>query len=262
MTTSLLSIENLSVSYKENQILHSINWEIQPGEFWGILGPNGSGKSTLLKTIGGWLTPEAGSVKINGKNINEMSRREVATRVSVMLSEETSGPFDVIETILMGRYPHLDQWKNLGKSDQEFAEELLNDVGLSHKKSYQLNQLSQGERQRIWLARALAQETPLLLLDEPTSHLDIKNQGSIFSLLEKLCSNKKLGIILVSHSIDLSLTFNSHLLLLKNGAPIAKGEKSLCLSEEILTSLYDIPMKILKIDDHHSTAYPIYRDKF
>jgi ABC-type cobalamin/Fe3+-siderophores transport systems, ATPase components len=259
MTVPILSVKNLSVHYQAQQILHSLSFNIQPGEFWGILGPNGSGKTTLLKTIGGWNPPSEGEIKINDKNISEMSRKELALQIALMLAEESFGSFEVTETILMGRYPHQERWESHTKSDLELADFILQEVGLWEKRHRSLHHLSQGERQKVWLARALIQETPLLLLDEPTSHLDIKNQGNIFHFLESFCQNKKLAIISILHGIDLSATFNSHILMLKSGHIIAQGKKEEVFTEENLAALYDLPIQINKTQDNQYSIAPIYR---
>lgn len=259
MTTPLLKVSDLSVVYHQTPILKSFELEVKPGEFWGILGPNGSGKTTLLKTIGGWIKPVQGSVEIQGQKLSLLSRKEIALRVAFMLSDELHGSYEVLETVLMGRYPHQDRWESYHPSDHDLVAETLSKVGLYEKRHRSLGQLSQGERQRVLLARALVQETPLLLLDEPTSHLDIKNQGEIFQLLEKLCLDKKIAIISILHSIDLSATFNSHMLMLKNGEILAKGSKQEVLTEKNLTALYEIPIQLIQTNLFQYSVSPSYR---
>lgn len=260
MPETLLKIEDLSLGYPSKTIFHSLEWEVQKGEFWSILGPNGSGKTTLLKALGGWLKPLTGSVVFKGRNINEISQKEIAKSIGIVLSEEGINGFTVFENVLMGRYPWLSQFNNAQQKDYKIVEEVLQDVNLWEKRNQKIGELSQGERQRVWIARALAQEPEILILDEPTAHLDIKNQSNIFNLLEQIRLEKGLTIIAILHNMELAAAFSSNLVLIKAGEMIAKGKKQDVLTVNNLSQLYGVPVKSILNESEERYFRVCYRE--
>ncbi len=244
MTKPYLSAENISVAIGQKTILHGASINVDKGQFWTILGPNGSGKTTFLKTLGGWLTPFKGAVYLQGEKINTLERKQVARKMGMVSVGEGDSSFTVEQTVYMGRFSHLGKFSGKSKEDIQKVTEALEKVGMLDKKDRYINQLSQGERQKIWLARALAQDVDILLLDEPTSHLDVKSQKEIVSLLEQLCLKGELAVVAILHDINLALAFSTHLLLLQNGRVLACGEKKDVLTQDNLSVLYQIPLKI------------------
>lgn len=239
-----LEANAISVKYGKRLILEDISFPVRKGEFWGILGPNGSGKTTFLKALGGWLKCSKGEVLLEGENLQNIKRKEIAKKIGMVAVEEANSFFTVEETVSMGRFAHLTRFGKSQSTDYEKVSEAMEKIGIYDKKDRNMMELSQGERQKVWVARALAQDVEILLLDEPTSHLDVKSQGEIFSLLEALCKENKLAVVAILHDINLAIAFSTHLLLMKGGKIITFGEKKSVLNVENLTSLYEVPFEI------------------
>lgn len=239
-----LQAEAISVKYGKRLILENISFQVRKGEFWGILGPNGSGKTTFLKALGGWLKCSTGDVLLSGENLKNIPRKMIAKKIGMVSVEEVNSSFSVEETVFMGRFSHLPRFGKIPKDDYDKVQEAMKKIGVYEKKDCSMMELSQGERQKVWVARALAQDVDILLLDEPTSHLDVKSQGEIFSLLESLCKEKKLAVVSILHDINLAIAFSTHLLLMKDGNIQVAGEKKEVLNVENLTDLYEVPFEI------------------
>lgn len=239
-----LQAKDINVNLGKRKVLTNIDFLAKKGEFWSILGPNGSGKTTLLRTLGGWLPYDNGELLLHGQSINNMSRKEVARRVAMVAVQESNNSFTVQETVFMGRFSHLGRFGARSKEDEEKVSWALQEVGIYDKKDRLMNRLSQGERQKVWVARALAQDAGILLMDEPTAHLDVKSQGEVFSLLERLCQKENLAVIAILHDINLALAFSSHLLFLQNGAVQVQGFKQDVIAAEQLSALYKIPFAL------------------
>ncbi len=248
MMTQYLEAKSVCVQLGNRTILHDVDFAVQKGEFWCILGPNGSGKTTFLRTLGGWLPVMSGEILLAGEQLKNMPRRAVAQKIGMVAVEEGNNSFTVEETVLMGRFAHFGRFGQAHPADKEKVREAMERAGIAHKRSCLLTQLSQGERQKVWMARALAQETGLLLLDEPTSHLDVKSQSEIFMLLEKLCQEQKLSVVAILHDINLAMAFGSHLLLLKKGRALGSGRKEEVLDAGRLGELYEIPFELNRDD--------------
>jgi len=227
----LLRIDNIDFSYQSSKILDSVTFEVKSGEFLGIMGPNGSGKTTLLRCISNVLSPQIGTVLIDGKNIQKLSKREIARNIGVV--PQTSAidfAFTVSELVLMGRTPYMERFKSETTHDFEIAEEamrLTNTLRLAEKT---FDELSGGEKQRVIIARALAQESKILLLDEPTVHLDISSQFEILKLIKNLSKQKEIVVIAVFHDLNLAAQYSDKLILLDNGKIVSMG-----LPDEVLT---------------------------
>lgn len=240
----MLQADSITVKYGSRIVLEDMSFSVQKGEFWSILGPNGSGKTTFLKALGGWLDCYKGRVLLSENNIAKIPRREVAKKVGMVSVEEANNVFTVEETVFMGRFAYLQGLSKIQSEDYDRVCDAMLKIGIYDKKDRKMNQLSQGERQKVWVARALAQEVDILLLDEPTSHLDVKSQGEIFSLLEVLCEEKNLAVVAILHDINLALAFSTHLLLMKDGKIRHLGDKKSVLSIESLVDLYEVPFEI------------------
>ena len=210
--------ENLRAGYGRKMVLRGLNLKINKGDFIGLMGPNGSGKSTLMHCLTGVIVPTKGRIRWGKRPLSAYSRKTLAREFSVVESEEKPAfPFSVAELVEMGRYPYLKRFQGLTEADRKAVRRALRATRLTGYEDRTLHQLSSGERQRVFLARALAQETRALFLDEPTSHLDVKYRIESFQLLQRL--NREFGktILCISHDINLTLQFCPRLILLKEG---------------------------------------------
>ena len=212
---NLLSINGISGGYYNQNVIKNISLEIKRGEFLGIIGPNGSGKSTLLKLISRVLIPEQGEICLEGKDITQMRRKDFFRKVGFVPQDTLiSFAFSVWEIVLMGRIPHLGRLQLESKHDFLIAENALRLTDASYLKQKDIDELSAGERQRVIIAKALTQEPMLLLLDEPTAHLDIGHQIQILDLLRKLNQEKNLTIAIVLHDLNLASEYCDRLILI------------------------------------------------
>lgn len=234
----ILAMSHLTAGYKMKQVLENISLAVTAGQFVSIVAPNGTGKSTLLKTIAGVLPPLAGSVCIQGKVIECFSRRELAQRIAVVGSEVEASNYTVREMVVMGRFAHMSWFSGPSAMDLEIVQAALEDVKIADKQHCLCSELSQGERQKVIIARALAQQPQLLLLDEPTAHLDICNQFGILQLIKNLARDKNMAVIAVIHDLNLALQFSTELLFLKDGGILAYGKPKQTATLPILKQLY------------------------
>ena len=247
-----LSINNISFNY-ESKVLDDITFKVNAGDFLGIIGPNGSGKTTLLKIISKILKPSSGAVFINEKEINSLNSREVAKTIGVVSQEPGAYPFTVFEVVLMGRTPHLSRFQKEGENDFKIVENAMRLTGTWEFKDKLITELSGGEKQKVIIARALAQEPRLLLLDEPTAHLDINHQIAILDIV-KLLSRKGITIISVFHDLNLSAKYCDSLLILNKGKIAGAGKPADVLTGENIKGVYDITVSV----NRHPATNEIY----
>lgn len=237
----ILSTEALCVGYGERAVLEQVRLSIQPGRFVAVLGPNGSGKSTLLHTVARLLTPLSGSIFIQDMDLMEFRQEELAKHLSVVLTERVyPGLFTAFEFVSLGRHPYTGILGRLSDKDMEVVYEAMTMVGAAGLSSRRLDELSDGERQKIMLARALAQEPELIVLDEPTIHLDLKHRIEVVEILSRLCREKGTTVIAALHDIDMASRVADLVILVKEGAIIASGPPEAILNETSVTSLYSI----------------------
>ncbi|EAX47633.1 ABC transporter related [Thermosinus carboxydivorans Nor1] len=239
MQNPLLEVRSVSAGYGSKLILRDITFTVNRGDFLSIIAPNGTGKSTLLRCIGGVLPVQKGSINICGQDIRAFSRRALAKKIAVVSEEDATFDYSVYQTAFMGRFAHISRFGGETPEDHRIVQQVLNDVGMWEKRQVNMSQLSQGERQKVLIARALAQCPELLLLDEPTSHLDIRNQFLILKLIKELTAKNNIAVIGVLHDINLALRFSTHLALLKDGRMLAYGSPDV-LTEEILGVMYGL----------------------
>ena len=227
-----LTIEGVDCYYGSTKVLESVSFQIKSGDFVGIIGPNGSGKTTLLKCISGVLKPRVGTVLIDEYDLDSLSRREIARYIAVVPQESYIGfSFKVLDVVLMGRHPHIEGFKSESKHDLKVAYEAMRLTGILHLADKPVTEISGGEKQRVIIARALTQEPKILLLDEPTLHLDLNHQIEIMSLLKELCEKNGLVVLAVFHDFNLAAKYCDSLILLSKGKIVALGS-----CEEVLTS--------------------------
>jgi iron complex transport system ATP-binding protein len=227
-----LTIDGIDCSYGSVDVLKDVGFAVESGEFLGVLGPNGSGKTTLLKSISRVLKPQKGTVLIGKDDIYKMKTVDVAKQLAVVpQSAPVTFDFTSLEVVLMGRNPHMPRFKMEGKKDLEIAKNSMKLTRTWEFADRPVTELSGGERQRVIIARALTQEPQILLLDEPTTHLDISNQLEIMDLIKGLCETKNMLIVAVFHDFNLAARYCDSIILLKKGKIVALGK-----SEETLTS--------------------------
>lgn len=215
---ALLELRSLTFGYGKHKVIDSISFEVEAGDFTGLIGPNGAGKTTLFKIISRIISPWSGSVAFNGSDVSGISRIELAKKVAVMPQLlETHFFFTVEEFVLMGRFPHMKRWQGPSKNDLDAVERAIELCDLKELINQPINELSGGERQRAMLAQTLAQEPQLILLDEPTAHLDIGHQCAILDLLKKLNRDNNLTVLVVLHDLNLASEYCSKLVLLNKG---------------------------------------------
>jgi len=227
----LLKLKNITFSYDSVKAIDNVAFEAKEGELLGLIGPNGSGKTTLLRCINKALKPQFGAVFIDGQDISKLSRGDIAKRAGVVpQNSSTSFPFSVLDVVLMGRSPHVGRFAKESAGDIKAVEKAMELTDTLHLADRLIDELSGGERQRVVIARALAQQPQILLLDEPTLHLDVNHQLEILELARKLTLQNRLITLLVCHDLNLAARFCARLILLKSGKVFAMG-----LIEEVLT---------------------------
>ena len=236
--------DNLSFAYKDKPVLDCISLSVEKGEMVGLIGPNGSGKTTLLKIFSAVLTGR-GEVKLNGKNIQTYGKRELS-RFFAMVPQESQVlfPYTVTEIVLMGRASYHSPLALEGKKDLEVARdsmELTDSLAFSDR---YLHELSGGEKQRVIIARALAQEPQILLLDEPSAFLDLKHQVQVFELMRRLNREHSLTIVAALHDLNLAALFFPRLILLRDGRVYRDGTPKEVLTEETIREVYEIQVRI------------------
>jgi len=247
MTT--LQVEGVGFRYRTGWGVEDVTFRASPGELLGVVGPNSAGKSTLLRLLSKVLLPQQGRILIEGRNIAALSRMALARRVAVVPQEfHVAFSFRVAEVVLMGRYPHAAgaAWgaTHDGARDRAVAQAALEATGTAHLASRRVDELSGGERQLVSLARALAQQAPILLLDEPTAHLDLRHQGMVLSILLAHHREGRGTTILVSHDLNLAAEHCDRLLLLAGGRVRAVGRPEEVITPEHLEPAYGCPVTV------------------
>ncbi|WP_436535818.1 ABC transporter ATP-binding protein [Actinoplanes sp. HUAS TT8] len=238
MTAAELRIQDLRVRIGAARLIHDVTVRCPPGSFVGLLGPNGSGKSTLLRTVYRALTPEAGTIRLDGRDLlTELSASEAARQVAVLAQEPGHEVgFTVAELVAAGRTPHHGTWSRETPRDREVVARSIAAVGLTGHEHRAFGTLSGGERQRVLLARALAQQPSVLILDEPTNHLDIGTQLGLLSLVRGL----GVTVLAALHDLNLAAAYCDHLYLLRDGAPVAHGTPRDVLTPALIADVYGV----------------------
>jgi len=245
----LLEAREVHFGYGERPVLEGIDLEVCPGEIVGLLGPNGSGKSTLLKILSGVLAGFGGSVLLDGRELASLSRREVARELAVVPQETRFGfPFSALEVVLMGRHPHLGRMSFESSRDLELARSALERCGVSELAPRSILELSSGERQRVVFARALAQEPRVLLLDEPTSFLDVRHQVEIYELVRGLVEERGVAALTVLHDLNLAAEYCDRIYLLHGGAIEASGPTEEVFTYANLTRVFETDLYVDRND--------------
>ena len=250
-TKPSLLVKNLSVHLGGKEILHrnSMSFSLNPGEIVGILGPNGSGKSTLLRAVSGLIRKTAGVVQFGARDADSMNARERAVACAyVAQSEQFTSAYTVLESVLMGRYPHLTRFASYHGRDYDIALASLKRVHLEGFEHRRVTELSGGEGARVVIARALAQASPFLLLDEPTAALDPKHAQLIMNLVRELASEGK-AILMALHEVNLALSCTDRILFLQDGH-LLSDTPSIDVNGDLLENVYGISWEIWQLGDN------------
>ena len=238
-----LAVNDVSFKYNSALSLDKVSLQLYEAETLGIIGPNGSGKTTLLKCINKILNPNGGSILFDGNNVHKMSRMEIAKHIGYVPQSSTSAQsLTVFEVVLMGRRPHIG-WQSSDK-DIEKAWEVLGLLKIEHLAMRSFNELSGGEQQRVIIARSLAQEAKVLLLDEPTSNLDIRHQLEVMELSRSLVAKQQLAVVVAIHDLNLASRYCDKIVMMKKGQIVAAGKPTEVLTPENIKSVYGVEVKI------------------
>jgi iron complex transport system ATP-binding protein len=252
----MLEAKNVSISYGRRQAVVNVSLRISPGGMTAIVGANGAGKSSLLRALNGAIQPSQGAVLLDGKPLSFFARRAIGRRIAVVTQEALLAfPVSVLEYVLGGRYAWAGSgtWGWESERDLEIALEVLQQTELEKFSARLMNELSGGERQRAVLARALATEAGILLLDEPTANLDLAHQASMLKLVRAHCDERAAAAVIVTHDINLAAEFADNIVLLKSGHMIAAGKPREVLTEGLLSEVLEI--KVL-VDAHPLSGAP------
>lgn len=240
-----ISVKNLSVAYEDNLIIENMNLSIPSGEISIIIGANGCGKSTLLKTIARVIKPKSGDIFINGKNIREQKEKHLAAQVAFLPQGPVCPPgLTVKELIAFGRFPHQKLMGGLKSHDKDIIQWAMEETELKDYADREIGNLSGGQRQRAWIAMTLAQETDIIMLDEPTTYLDMSYQLEVLKVLERLNRNKKITVVIVLHELNNACRFASNIIGLKQGSLICQGTPVDVITKESLKEIYGIDARL------------------
>lgn len=242
-------LEHVSFGYQGRAVLQDVSLDIQRGERFGVLGPTGSGKSTLVRLLSAVLRPAAGRIRLAGRELGDYTPRDLARLVAVVPQETALDfPFSVLEVVLMGRSPHLGGFGFEGDRDVEAAERAMVRTGVADLSERFFHELSGGEKQRVVIARALAQEPEVLLLDEPTTFLDIRHVVEIFDLVTGLSAERGITLVVVVHDLNLAALYLSRLAFLKGGRVLACGDPDEVLNYRTIREVYDTDVYVHRND--------------
>jgi iron complex transport system ATP-binding protein len=251
---TILRAEKVGFQYGGQWVLRDISFEVREGEILGIIGPNGSGKTTLLKILDGILTPREGRVWLRDKDLSQLGRETLAKVIGVVPQDYSMFfPFSVEEIVLMGRTPHLGLLRFEGQKDFAIARRAMELTETTEFSRRGMGELSGGERQRVLIARAVTQEPEVLLLDEPTTYLDIKHQVALFQLMKTLHEKGNLTVIVVTQDINLAAQYCHRILLIKSGQYFSMGTPAEVVTPENIRQVYETDVLI---DPHPRTGLP------
>ncbi len=247
----MLEIHSLSVSYGLHMALEDVSFSVHPGEVVAVIGPNGAGKSTLIRAVSGVQPLRAGQVRFDGRELARLSTVERARCLAVVpQAHSLPAAFTVYEAVLLGRTPYLGWMGRAGQSDHAAVQRALQRTQTLALAERMVGQLSGGEQQRVLLARALAQETPALLLDEPTTYLDLQHQSGLLNLVRSLADEQKMAVLMVLHDLNLAGLYADRLVLLVNGRLQAQGAPEAVLNAADLTRVYQVPVHVIPHPDY------------
>ncbi|PWT90787.1 MAG: hypothetical protein C5B55_09155 [Blastocatellia bacterium] len=252
----MLEARDLTINYGSRNAVAGVSLVLNPGELITVIGPNGSGKSTLLQSLNGYLQPASGAILLDGSDLKAFSRRAIAKRLAVVAQEaELRFPITVFEFVLGGRFAWSATstwgWETL--EDLRIAKSVLAETELGHLTDRLMNQLSGGERQRAVLARALATEASILLLDEPTANLDLSHQAMLLELVRERCDRKLAAALVVTHDVNLASQFSDHVMLMNHGKVVRFGKPKEVLTSKLMEQVFEVQVLV---DAHPISGVP------
>ncbi len=257
MSGSLVAFRGVTFGYQPGgvAVLSELDWTLREGSITSILGPNGAGKTTLLFLAMGWLKPWAGSITLGGRPLPSYSRRALGRQIALIpQSEHIPFEYSVLEYVLLGRAPYLPALGMPSAEDERIAYQALERVGIAHLYSHCVLKLSGGERQLVLAARALAQQPRLLLLDEPTSHLDLSNKVRLAQILRGLAEGGA-TILMTTHDPDLALAVSDETVLMERGRVVVSGPTRAVATGENLTRIYRVPVRIVAVEGKNQVLW-------
>ncbi|EPS46416.1 ABC transporter ATP-binding protein [Clostridium botulinum] len=241
-----IETKNLDIAYEDTLIVKELNMQIPKGKITSIIGANGCGKSTILKSVGRILKPKKGVVHLSGQDISKLSTKEIAKKMAILPQNPTApSGLTVSELVAYGRFPHQKGFGNLTEEDKRIVKWALAATKLSEFERREVDTLSGGQRQRVWIAMALAQQTDLILLDEPTTYLDLAHQLEVLKLLYELNRNQKCTIVMVLHDLNLAARFSDYIIAIQKGDIIKYGPPEEVMTPEVLRKTFNINADIV-----------------
>ncbi|WP_027632063.1 ABC transporter ATP-binding protein [Clostridium hydrogeniformans] len=236
-----IETKNLDIAYEDTLIVKELNMQIPKGKITSIIGANGCGKSTILKAVGRILKPKKGIVHLSGQDISKLPTKEIAKKMAILPQTPTApSGLTVSELVAYGRFPHQKGFGNLTEEDKEIVKWALSVTKLSEFERREVDTLSGGQRQRVWIAMALAQQTDLILLDEPTTYLDLAHQLEVLKLLYELNRKQTCTIVMVLHDLNLAARFSDYIIAIQKGSIIKHGTPELVMTPEVLKKTFNI----------------------
>jgi len=234
-----LEIKNITVGYSNKDILRDISFNVLKGEMVGLIGPNGCGKSTIIRTLSRVLSPRLGTILLNGQDITKIKRSDIARAIGVVPQVPLlPSAVTAFEVVLMGRNPHMGLFQHEGKKEMDIAWDAMGKTAVQHLAMRRVGELSGGEIQCIVIARVLAQETGIVLLDEPTANLDIGRQVEVMDLFRRLCTGQQLTIVVALHDLNLAAQYCDRLILVNDGQIHAKGLPAEVITPKNISDVY------------------------
>jgi len=244
--TYSLKINSLSVRYNQRTVLHNVSLQVNPGKVTAIIGPNGAGKSTLIRAASGIIPVEQGEITIDGENIAHLIPEKRAQHVAVVPQAiQIPETFSVFETVMMGRTAYVGWFNQETAEDYQIVTLAMQRTGIEELAERRMGELSGGERQRVLIARSLAQDAPVLLMDEPTSHLDLRHQSGILRLVRSLALKENLAVLVALHDLNLASLYSDEVALLVDGRIRVCGQPASVLTSEVLSQAYGVHVDVI-----------------
>jgi iron complex transport system ATP-binding protein len=249
----MLTIQSLSVAYQDHIVLEDLSLTIQRGEILAVVGPNGVGKSTLVRALSGVIPPKRGRIMLDGTDLTRLSPMQRARLMAVVpQARELPGAFTVYQIVLLGRTPYLSWLGIAGHGDHTIVRQALEHTHTLELADRRVGELSGGEQQRVLLGRALAQDAPVLLLDEPTTHLDLQHQSNLLNLVRKQARERGLTVLMVLHDLNLASLYADRVALMLDGQIYACGLPDEVLTSQNLSAVYHVPVKVIPHPEHRT----------
>jgi iron complex transport system ATP-binding protein len=245
----MIQVKNISAGYAGKTIIQDISLDFVPGEVLVLLGPNGSGKTTLLKAALGLISHTDGVILYDGEDMKQMNRKQIAQKASLLSQSRNVPSIQAFRMVLHGRFPYLSYPRTYREEDKKIARKAMEETGCSEYANYNVNELSGGQRQAVYLAMALAQDTDTVFMDEPTTYLDIYHQVEILELVKELNEENELTVIMVLHDINQAIKYSDNIIVMKSGQAVACGKADEIINMDLLNNVYKIGGFINKVEN-------------